>query len=110
MLQNDWNYFFTQPRFGYLRKDLREIERIWITQLERGIADGAFRSDLDVKLTYRLLRDILWLPANWRRAGGFSTDQVVDAFLQLLFGGITSRPARPPAADAGQPRGHSPAR
>jgi TetR/AcrR family transcriptional regulator, cholesterol catabolism regulator len=90
MLQNDWNYFVTQPRFAYLRKDLREIERIWLTQLERGKESGAFRPDLEVKLTYRLLRDVLWLPANWRQAGGFSTDQVVDAFLQLLFNGIVS--------------------
>jgi AcrR family transcriptional regulator len=94
MLQNDWNYFSTQPRFAYLRKDLREIEQIWITQLERGKAIGIFRPDLDVKLTYRLLRDILWLPINWRQSGGFSTDQVVDAFLRLLFDGITSPVAR----------------
>ena len=93
MLQNDWNYFSSQPRFAYLRKDLKEIERIWITQLERGKATGAFRSDLEVKLTYRLLRDLLWLPVNWRQSSGFSTDQVVDAFLQLLFDGITG-PAR----------------
>ena len=94
MLQNDWSYFSTQPRFAYMRKDLREIERIWITQLERGKESGAFRPDLDVKLTYRLLRDILWLPMNWRQAGGFSTDQVVDALLRLLFDGIASPPAR----------------
>jgi AcrR family transcriptional regulator len=94
MLQNDWNYFSTQPRFAYMRKDLREIERIWITQLERGKDAGVFRPDLDVKLTYRLLRDILWLPMNWRQAGGFSTDQVVDALLRLLFDGITSPAAR----------------
>jgi TetR/AcrR family transcriptional regulator, cholesterol catabolism regulator len=90
ILQNDWNYFAALPRFGYLRKDLREIERIWITQLERGIELGVFRPDLDVKLTYRLLRDILWLPINWRQPGGFSTDQVVDAFLRLLFDGISN--------------------
>jgi TetR/AcrR family transcriptional regulator, cholesterol catabolism regulator len=95
MLQNDWNYFSTQPRFGYLRKDLREIERIWITQLDRGKEAGVFRPDLDVKLTYRLLRDILWLPMNWRQAS-FSTDQVVDAFLRLLFDGITNPAARAP--------------
>jgi TetR/AcrR family transcriptional regulator, cholesterol catabolism regulator len=94
MLQNDWSYFSTHPRFGYLRKDLREIERIWITQLERGKQSGAFRPDLDAKLTYRLFRDMLWLPVNWRRAGGFGTDQVVDAFLKLLFDGITARPER----------------
>jgi TetR/AcrR family transcriptional regulator, cholesterol catabolism regulator len=94
MLQNDWNYFSSQPRFGYLGKDLREIERIWVTQLERGVRSGAFRSDLDVRLTYRLIRDMLWLPVIWRRTGGFTTDEVADAVLKLLFDGITRRPER----------------
>jgi AcrR family transcriptional regulator len=90
MLQNDWSYFAVQPRFGYLRKALREIERIWVTQLERGIKAGLFRADLDPKLTYRLLRDVLWLPSQWRHTEGYRTDQVVDGFLRLLFDGITS--------------------
>jgi len=47
MLQNDWSYFSTQPRFGYLRKALNEIERTWVTQLERGQESGIFRADLD---------------------------------------------------------------
>jgi TetR/AcrR family transcriptional regulator, cholesterol catabolism regulator len=94
MLQNDWNYFSTQPRFSYLRKDLREIERIWMTQLQRGVDTGVFRADLDVRITYRLLRDILWLPMNALQAGGFGTEQVVDSFLRLLFDGITSPAAR----------------
>ena len=94
MLQNDWSYFSTQPRFAYLRKDLREIERIWMTQLQRGVDAGFFREDLDVKITYRLLRDILWLPMNALQAGGIGTDQVVDSFLRLLFDGITSPAAR----------------
>jgi TetR/AcrR family transcriptional regulator, cholesterol catabolism regulator len=93
MLQNDWSYFATQPRFAYLPRALREIEKIWITQLELGIEAGLFRADLDAKLTYRLLRDVLWIPAQWRRTGGFSTDQVVDGFLRLLFDGIAARPA-----------------
>jgi len=90
MLQNDWSYFAAAPRFAYLRKALRDIERIWITQLDLGIQAGVFRADLDPKLTYRLLRDVLWIPAQWRRTGGYSTDQVVDGFLRLLFDGITS--------------------
>lgn len=89
MLQNDWSYFATQPRFDYLRTALREVERTWITQLERGVADGAFRSDLDPRLTYRLLRDVLWIPTVWRQSGGYSTEQVVDGFLRLLFDGIS---------------------
>lgn len=91
MLQNDWSYFSTQPRFSYLRRALREIERAWITQLELGKASGEFRADLDASLTYRLLRDVLWIPAQWRRTGGYSTDQVADELLRLLFDGI-SRP------------------
>jgi TetR/AcrR family transcriptional regulator, cholesterol catabolism regulator len=93
MLQSDWSYFAGQPRFAYLPKTLHEIEQIWITQLELGKESGAFRADLDPRLTYRLLRDSLWLPAHWPRAGGFSTDQVVDGFLRLLFDGITASPA-----------------
>lgn len=91
MLQNDWQYFAGQPRFNYLFKAVREIERTWITQLERGKESGDFRADLDAKLTYRLLRDVLWIPAQWRLAGGFSTDQVVDAFLRILFDGIAAQ-------------------
>jgi AcrR family transcriptional regulator len=92
MLQNDWTYFSGQPRFGYLRKALQEIERIWITQLEQGKRAGVFRSDLDAKLTYRLLRDILWIPVHWQPGNQWSTEQIVDAFLGLLFGGITEKP------------------
>jgi AcrR family transcriptional regulator len=95
MLQNDWSYFAVQPRFAYLRKALHEIERAWVGQLQQGIEAGVFRPDLDPKLTYRLMRDVLWLPSQWRRAGGYRTDQVVDAFLRLLFDGITTQPARP---------------
>ena len=97
MLQNDWNYFATQPRFAYLPKALREIERIWIGQLELGKQASLFRTDLDAKLTYRLLQDVLWVPAQWRRTRGYSTDQVIDGFLRILFEGIA---AGAPAARA----------
>jgi AcrR family transcriptional regulator len=92
MLQNDWSHFATQPRFAYLPRALREIERIWIGQLELGKHAGLFRPDLDAKLTYRLLQDVLWVPAQWRRTRGYSTEQVVDGFLQILFDGIAAAP------------------
>ena len=95
MLQHDWNYFATHPRFAYLPKALREIERIWITQLELGKQAGLFRPDLDPKLTYRLLRDVLWIPEQWRRTRGYSTDQVVDGFLRIVFDGIAVARVRP---------------
>jgi AcrR family transcriptional regulator len=92
MLQRDWNYFSAQPRFAYLREAMHEIEQVWITLFERGKRDGQFRSDLDAKLTYRLLRDVLWMPTSWRQGeGGWQPDEVVDGFLRLLFDGITAR-------------------
>ena len=93
MLQNDWPYFSAQPRFGYLRKAMKEIEQTWTAQLERGKQTGQFRADLDARLIYRLLRDILWIPTSWRqgRGRGWSTDQIIDGLLGLLFDGITAR-------------------
>jgi AcrR family transcriptional regulator len=91
MLQNDWSYFSSAPRFGYLRDALREIEQIWIEQLEKGVKAGQFRRDVDPKLTYRLLRDILWMPVRWHRPGGqWSPEQVADGFLKLMFDGIAA--------------------
>ena len=78
------------PRFAYLPKALREIERIWIAQLELGKQAGLFRADLDPKLTYRLLQDVLWIPAAWRRTRGYGQDQVVDCLLRILFDGIAT--------------------
>ena len=92
MLQNDWNYFAAQPRFAYLGKALREIERIWISQLEAGKQAGLFRADLDPKLTYRLLQDVLWIPAQWRRTRGYSAAEVVGGFLRILIEGIAATP------------------
>jgi AcrR family transcriptional regulator len=92
MLQHDYSFFVTHPRFAYLPKALREIERIWITQLELGKQAGLFRADLDAKLTYRLLRDVLWIPEQWQRTRGYRADQVVDGFLRILFDGIAATP------------------
>jgi AcrR family transcriptional regulator len=92
MLQNDWSYFSAQPRFAYLRKAMKEIEQIWIDQLERGKETGQFRADLEPRLIYRLLRDILWIPTSWKQSrGSWKTDQIVEGLLRLLFDGITAR-------------------
>ncbi|MFI5495178.1 TetR/AcrR family transcriptional regulator [Actinoplanes sp. NPDC051859] len=94
MLENDWSYFSGQERFAYLRKAMKEIEKTWVQQLERGIQTGHFRADLDARLTYRLLRDILWIPTFWRQGRGaaWNSGQIADGLLRLLFDGITARP------------------
>lgn len=92
MLQNDWAYFSAQKRFAYLRAAMKEIEQTWVDQLERGKQTGQFRADLDARLIYRLLRDILWIPTSWKQSRGsnWNTDEIVDGLLRLLFDGITA--------------------
>lgn len=107
MLQNDWNHFRAVPRFDYLRTATREIENLWVDQLERGKQSGLFRSDLDAKLTYRLLRDVLWIPTRWGQSGsnGWDADQIADAVIRLIFDGILA----PKSGSAGGSRAdHSP--
>jgi AcrR family transcriptional regulator len=110
MLQNDWSYFSSQPRFGYLRKALQQIERIWITQLEKGKEAGLFRADLDAKLTYRLVRDILWIPVHWQPSGDWTPDRVVEGFLRLLFDGIAAPTGRRGDAEPAPSRKPTPSR
>jgi AcrR family transcriptional regulator len=92
MLQNDWAYFSAQERFAYLRTAMKEIEQTWVDQLERGKQTGQFRADLDARLIYRLLRDILWIPTSWRQSkgAGWNTDEIVEGLLRLLFDGISA--------------------
>jgi AcrR family transcriptional regulator len=93
MLQNDWAYISALPRFAYLRTAMKEIEQTWVGQLERGKRSGQFRADLDARLIYRLLRDILWIPTSWKQSRGksWSTDEIVTGLLHLLFVGISAR-------------------
>lgn len=97
MLQNDWSHFRAMPRFDYLRTATREIEHLWVDQLEQGKRSGLFRPDLDARLTYRLLRDVLWIPTRWGQSSsnGWDTDQIADAVLRLIFDGIVARDSRP---------------
>ena len=90
MLQNDWSYFSTQPRFGYLRKALGEIERTWVTQLERGQEAGAFRADLDAGSPTGCSGTCCGSRRSGGGASGYGTEQVAEALLRLLFDGITS--------------------
>ena len=93
MLQNDWAYFSAQKRFAYLRTAMKEIEQTWVDQLERGKRSGQFRADLDPRLIYRLLRDILWITTSWKQSRGqsWSTEEIVTGLLHLLFVGISAR-------------------
>jgi TetR/AcrR family transcriptional regulator, cholesterol catabolism regulator len=91
VLQNERNYLRTLSRFDYLTESEEEVRRIWITVLRDGIAAGDFRADLDPVVTYRFLRDSVWVTVRWFRSDGrLPADKFADQYLSLIFDGLAS--------------------
>ncbi len=82
-----------QPRFGYIRERLVEFRKLWHDVLRAGVKDGTFRPDLDVELSYRFLRDTVWVGVGWYRPGGaISIDAIARQYLAIVLDGITNAP------------------
>lgn len=93
VMQNDWNYLRSLPgdRFDYLVKVEEEVERMWIEQIKLGQADGLFRPDVDPKLTYRMIRDTIWVTVRWFRPGGrLNTASLAEHYITVLFDGLAT--------------------
>jgi AcrR family transcriptional regulator len=90
IFQNDADYLGSSERFGYLAERNRQSRDVWVTLLREGIATGALRADLDVDLTYRFIRDTVWVAVKWYRPGGKLTHTAVaDQYLTILLDGIS---------------------
>jgi len=89
VLQNDWNYLESLERFAYLAQAEEEVEQIWVAAIRNGKAAGIFREDLEPRLTYRMIRDTIWVAVRWFRPEiGFDVQAVSDHYLGVLLDGI----------------------
>jgi AcrR family transcriptional regulator len=90
--QKEARHLAAQPRFGYLADSQVKFERAWLGTLERGVAAGVFRADLDVRLTYRFVRDTVWVAASWYRPGGqHSPEEIARQYLSMVLDGVAVR-------------------
>lgn len=90
--QKESRHLSAQPRFHYLSDSQRKFEEAWLGTLERGVADGVFRADLDIRLTYRFVRDTVWVAASWYRPGGqHSPEEIARQYLSMVLDGIALR-------------------
>ncbi|MET9349524.1 TetR/AcrR family transcriptional regulator [Streptomyces termitum] len=97
--QKESRHLREQPRFGYLAGAQRHFEETWLRTLERGAATGAFRTDLDVRLVYRFVRDTVWVAASWYRPGGrHGPEEIARQYLSTVLDGIAlpDDPTHPP--------------
>ena len=89
VMQNDWSFLQQFERFGYLTQAEQEVEKIWVAQIEAGQRDGVFRDDIDAKLTYRMIRDTIWLAVRWFRPDGrLNTAGLAEHYIKVLFDGV----------------------
>ncbi|WP_329200864.1 TetR/AcrR family transcriptional regulator [Streptomyces sp. NBC_01435] len=90
--QRESRHLSAQPRFAYLADTRLKFENAWLRTLERGVAERAFRADLDVRLVYRFVRDTVWVAASWYRPGGVhSPEEIARQYLSMVLEGITPR-------------------
>jgi len=90
--QKEARHLAAQPRFQYLVESQERFEKAWLGTLERGVADRTFRADLDIRLTYRFVRDTVWVAASWYRPGGqHSPEEIARQYLSMVLDGIALR-------------------
>lgn len=81
-----------EPRFLFLEQSQSTFEKAWLTTLESGVAQGEFRADLDTRVTYRFVRDTVWVAASWYRSGGkYGPEEIARQYLSMVLDGIAVR-------------------
>jgi AcrR family transcriptional regulator len=89
IFQNDAAYLLAFDRFAYLADRNQQSREVWLTLLREGVEAGALRSDLDLELTYRFIRDTVWVAVSWYRPGGRRTHtEIARQYLTILLEGI----------------------
>jgi AcrR family transcriptional regulator len=89
IFQNDAAYLLTFDRFGYLADRNQQSRDVWLRLLQEGIDAGVIRDDLDLELTYRFIRDTVWVAVSWYRPGGRRTHtEIAQQYLSILLEGI----------------------
>src|SRR3954470_23786829 len=89
IFQNDAAHLLTFDRFAYLADRNRQSRAVWLTLLQDGVDAGALRNDLDLELTYRFIRDTVWVAVSWYRPGGRRTHtEIARQYLSILLEGI----------------------
>ena len=87
--QDELKHLRGTPRFDYLRERNTEFREMWTDVLSRGMESGEFRPDLDIRLTYRFLRDTVWVAVRWYRPEDADDHAAIaDQYLRIVLDGL----------------------
>ena len=93
ILQNERQYLATRPEFDYLEPLERTIDQIWLTTLQRGVDEGDFRPDLNVRIAHKFIGDMMFSAARRYHPGGSGrpdtdTAQFSSTWRSLILHGL----------------------
>ena len=81
------------PQFAFVDERNRQQRKMWVDVLKQGMAEGVFRSDLNVDLVYRFIRDTTWVSVRWYQPGGkLTAEDVGQHYLTIVLGGVAVTP------------------
>jgi TetR/AcrR family transcriptional regulator, cholesterol catabolism regulator len=87
--QSDVNYLSQFDRFGYLAAAAAQVRQGWLEVLNDGVAQGAFRADIEPRVVYRLMRDAIWPSVRWFRPDhGYPLSRLAEECTALFLDGI----------------------
>ncbi|HVV10111.1 TetR/AcrR family transcriptional regulator [Amycolatopsis sp.] len=90
--QNEAKHLAKLGRFGYLDRRNTEFRALWTDLLTAGVAEGAFRPDLDVDVVYRFIRDTVWVAVHWYNPkGSLPVAEIAQQYLSIVLDGIATR-------------------
>lgn len=89
LYQNESALLGSTPEFGFVADASANVERVWLGVLRAGAEAGEFRSDLDLGVTYRFIRDTVWASVRWYDPRGrLRHEALADQYLEMLHGGL----------------------
>ncbi|MGM0930516.1 MAG: TetR/AcrR family transcriptional regulator [Actinomycetota bacterium] len=87
--QSEVAYIQKLPKATGTRAISSDIAQTWVHAIENGIAAGVFKKDLDARVVHRLLRDSLWLTAQWfKPSPTYSFDRLTRDCITLFLDGL----------------------
>ncbi len=91
IIANSRHELLAAERFDFIHARGAAIRASWIAVLERGMAQGAFRADLDPDLTYKAVMGAVSALPNWYRpSGARSIDDIAEGYLRLFLCGMAA--------------------
>jgi AcrR family transcriptional regulator len=86
--QNELHYLREQQRFAEVLAGAGNVQQTWLRVIEKGVAEGAFRDDIEPRVFYRLIRDAVWLSVRWHHQD--PPERLADDITSVFLDGFSA--------------------